>query len=130
MYPTPLISALAAIVIGSLCITANADTTTCVPNRPISQGDLIQAFQVMQAADHGTATINSRSLANAQSSNGLVQFYVCNNAFSTRFFTLDSTKQSNIENAYALCNGNAFFITESDEFSYGGDVAGIKECGF
>lgn len=122
--------ALAVLALLSFSITAHADQTTCVPNRPISETDLIQAFQTLSNANHGTITLGGRKEGNADSDNGDVQFYVCNNAQSTRFFTLDSDKQNNIQNAYALCDGNAFFITEDDNFSYGGDVAGVSECGF
>lgn len=128
MQPTTLLSALAALTIASLSMTTRADITTCVSNCPIDENQMVTAFDEMSAANNGVVYVNSRSSSTTE--NGGTQFYVCNNAYSRRYITLDSTKQSNIENAYALCGGNAFYITESDGWSYGGDDAGISECGF
>lgn len=75
-------------------------------------------------------TIGGRKSAQA-SADGVTKFYVCNNAKEARCISLGADKRKLLENVWRTqCNGKAFWIQEDDEWSYGVDDIGTKECGF
>jgi len=117
-------------------IIERQNVVNCGNKGVLSQSDANAAFQdAVNAATPGSCWgVNSQYLTidghhSAIFESGDVQFYVCNNADSTRCFTLDSNVLSTENGAFSVCNYNNFFISQSDDWSSGFDIAGSAECG-
>jgi len=62
--------------------------------------------------------------------NGKTQFYICNNAYKKRYFTVDQPQLDSVKNYQNACGGNGFWVMNDDKWSYGIDQSGAAECGF
>jgi hypothetical protein len=74
-------------------------------------------------------TVGGRQSAQA-SADAKTKFYVCNQSDKTRCISLGADKRTLLQFVYNQCKGKAFWIQESDEWSYGVDPIDNPECGF
>ena len=135
MLSRNVLAVLTAIWLGTNAHPAvpapDGESYFCGTNHPISSSDINNAFKALQA----TANSNGNVYIDGQHADfgtyGGAQFYVCNNAKTTKYFTLDSTRQSDMNNQFAQCGGdNSFWVDDGDGWSWGVDFNGNKECSF
>lgn len=117
---------------------SSGDSLTCGGN-PVDLyailADFDYATSIFPTISCGGAVAPSISLkglsGNITSADGVTQFYVCDNdgnLNAQRCFALTSDKRNDLDTAWNFCNGNSFFITETDNFSFGVDTFGQAEC--
>lgn len=96
--------------------------------RPLETSDVNAAFtNLRKQSSGGKYWLQGKKSASAGS--GGAQFYICNNAKSKRYFTLDQAAQDEAHGYFEECGRNSFWVMHSDNWSYGVDVNGNVECG-
>lgn len=81
----------------------------------------------LQADGNDRVWLNGKSSAFGY--DGQAQFYMCNNAASERYFTLDQNQMDLVNKYYNQCGNMAFWVMNDDHWSYGVDTKGNAECG-
>jgi hypothetical protein len=115
-----------------------SDTIHCGSKGVLSQSDASVAFDNAvddsQSGSCGTFSNSQYISIGGQRAaiykSGDVQFYICNNAKSTRCFNVNSAELSTLNSAFKACKYNDFWIESTDKWSAGFDISGTSECGF
>lgn len=95
---------------------------------PLETDDAHNAFtNLRKQSSGGKYWLNGKKSASAGS--GGAQFYICNNAKSKRYFTLDQAAWDESDAYFEQCEHNTFWVMHPDNWSYGVDVNGNVECG-
>lgn len=109
----------------------NGETYHCGSNGPLTSGDINNAFAALQATTHSSQNIYIDGQRASFGVSGSAEFYVCNNAKSRRYFTLNGARQSDMNNAFSLCgDSNSYWVDDGDGWTWGVDLAGHAECSF
>jgi hypothetical protein len=67
--------------------------------------------------------------AHGYSPDNVAQFFICNNAASKRYFTLDTPALNEMLGYFQQCGSQSFWVMHDDHWSYGVDLADAAECG-
>lgn len=116
------------MILATLATTYAGPTNHCT-DAALDVNQVDKAYWSMRnrADANGRVWLDGRKSAFAY--NGNTQFYICNNAYKRRYFTIDQAQKTTVANNQNSCGGNGFWTMNDDKWSYGIDLRGASECG-
>jgi len=134
LFPSESVTLGGLIILLSLPATIFASPVVPVDlhcgDFPLNNNDVTNAFNDLAGQtgnDLRQMWLPGKSSAFGHAGN--VQFYICNNAYSKRYFTMDQPALDEVINSYQYCGSKAFWKMHSDKWSLGVDIDGRAECG-
>jgi hypothetical protein len=96
---------------------------------PLSENDVVDAYLDLASRANVAPSYWLDGSSSAFGKSGGAQFFICNNARSKRFFSLDTSQLQTLKSTFEQCGSNNFYTLQADNWSYGVDTNGNAECG-